>query len=146
MKRAPIKQYDLVEEVAKLQKSSPLDGKAILNADGHEMLNGTPVAPPIGYKKQPSMFENIRNMVRSERLAQEAEALGAETFEEADDHEIGDDYEPSTPYEMNFDPPPIQPDPVQEPLSSPEPAEPAAEPQPAPTPPKVKTPKVPKED
>lgn len=65
-----------------------------------------PLAPPIGYKKQPSMVELIRDMVRGERLAAEALASGHETFEDAEDFEVGDepDY-PQAPYGNDFDPP-----------------------------------------
>lgn len=72
-----------------------------LNAEGQEILDPTPMAPPIGYKKQPTMVDHIRAMIASERLAQEAAAAGAETFEEADDFDVDDDPEISTPYEIH---------------------------------------------
>lgn len=72
-------------------------------ADGAELPDPTPVAPPIGYNPQKSMFDHVRDMVRSERLKQEAEAAGFETAEEADDFEVGDDYDPTSPYEHDFD-------------------------------------------
>jgi len=76
-----------------------------LTPDGRrENLDPTPVAPPVGYKAAPSLSDQIREMVRSERLALEAAQGGFETFEEADDFEVGDDYDPSTPYEETFDP------------------------------------------
>lgn len=43
-------------------------------------------------------------MVRSERLKLEVEAQGQETFDEADDFDIGDDFDPTSPYESDFDP------------------------------------------
>lgn len=70
----------------------------------HEFPDPTPLAPAIGYKREPSLAEKIRNMVRSEQLRAAAQAEGAETFEEADDFEIGDDFEPASPYEGNFEP------------------------------------------
>lgn len=77
-----------------------------LNALGQEIIDPTPMAPPIGWKPQPSMIENIRNMVRSELLARAAEADGKETFEEADDFDIEDDpADPNSPWENEFDPP-----------------------------------------
>lgn len=72
---------------------------------GREILDDTPMAPPVGFNPQPSLAETIRNMVRSERLAQEAGEHDLESFEEADDFDVGDDYDPSTPYENDFDPP-----------------------------------------
>lgn len=65
----------------------------------------TPMAPPVGYKSAPSLAEQIREMVRSEKLAQELAAQGVETFEEADDFDVADDYEVQSPWENEFDPP-----------------------------------------
>lgn len=71
-----------------------------LNESGQEILDGRPMAPPVGYKKQPSMMDNIREMVRSERLRMEVEAAGAETFEEANDFYVEDDPFPSSDHEF----------------------------------------------
>lgn len=73
--------------------------------DGREVNDPTPVAPPIGYKRQPSMVEIVRAQIRDHALAVALAEQGVETFEEADDFDIGDDYDPSTPYENDFDPP-----------------------------------------
>jgi len=51
----------------------------------------------------PEVKEQIREMVRSEKLKQEVAAQGYETFEEADDFEVGDDFDPKSPYEENFE-------------------------------------------
>lgn len=75
-----------------------------LTPDGLEIPDPTPVAPPVGYVKQPSLVEQIRAMVRSEKLRLEAEAMGAETFEDADDFDVGDDFDPTSPYEADFEP------------------------------------------
>lgn len=70
------------------------------------MPDPVPVAPPVGYKRVPSMVETIREMVRSERLAAEAAAMGHETFEEADDLDIPDDPpDLHSQWENEFDPP-----------------------------------------
>lgn len=78
--------------------------------EGREVMDPLPIAPPIGYKKAPSISETIRNMIRSERLKQEAEAQGFESFEEADDFDVGDDYDPKSPYEEVFEPIPLETD------------------------------------
>lgn len=77
-----------------------------LNADGTPKLDPVPLAPPIGYKKAPSMVEIVRDMVRSEKLRAEAEAAGHETFEESEDFDVPDE-EPvmRSPWENQFDPP-----------------------------------------
>lgn len=84
----------------------PESGEVIssLDPEGREVLDTTPIAPPVGFTPQPSMFDYVRELVRSERLRQEVEAQGFETFEEADDFDVDDDFDPSTPYENDFDP------------------------------------------
>lgn len=76
-----------------------------IGKDGREYGSDVPMDPPLGYKRQPTMVEHIRAMVRNERLAQELAAQGMETFEEADDFDVGDDYDPRSPWENDFDPP-----------------------------------------
>lgn len=76
-----------------------------LNEDGSPMLDPVPMAPPIGYRKQPSMVEIVRDMVRSERLRVAATEAGAETFEESEDFDVPDEFEAHSEYENDFDPP-----------------------------------------
>lgn len=71
----------------------------------YELVDPTPIAPPIGFKRTPSLAEQIRDMVRSEALRAEVEKAGAETFEEADDFDVDDDFDPTSPYEADFDVP-----------------------------------------
>lgn len=76
-----------------------------LNPDGTPVVDPRPLAPPVGYKKAPSMVEIVRDMVRSERLAQEAADADLETFEESEDFDIED--EPGyarSPWENDHDP------------------------------------------
>lgn len=82
------------------------DGTIISDIDerGAEVLDDTPIAPPIGYTKTKSMMEIVRDMVISEKLAQDAANAGYETFEESEDFDVDDDFDPSTPYENDFDP------------------------------------------
>lgn len=84
-------------------------GKIRLDKNGHELHDPVPIEPPLGYKRAPSLAEQIRTMVRGEALKRAAEAAGAETFEEADDFDVGDDYDPRSPYEEIYDPP-VNPD------------------------------------
>lgn len=100
-----------------------------------EYPDPTPMAPPIGYKKQPSIWAQQKEMIRRIRL--EEHDQGMETFEEADDFDVDDDFEPSTPFEKGFDlseEPPTQNEPPQ--AAPPQPV--AAAPPPAvPEPPKA---------
>lgn len=70
---------------------------------GREVPDPVPVAPPVGFNRQPTMVEHIRHLVRSEALRQAAEAAGAESFDEADDFEVADDIHPVSPYEVDDD-------------------------------------------
>jgi len=71
---------------------------------GREKPNPTPMAPPIGYKKQPTIAEQMRQMIRLASM--EAAQMGAETEDEANDFDVGEDMEPTTPYEHDFEPDP----------------------------------------
>lgn len=75
-----------------------------LTEGGAEIPDSTPLAPPVGYEKRDTIAEQVRRMVQSQLLARDLAAAGAETFEDADDFDVGDDYDPTSPYEVNFDP------------------------------------------
>lgn len=70
-----------------------------LNELGQLVPDPTPMAPPIGYVKQPSMVDIIREQIRLAGL--EAANRGFESFEEGDDFEVGEDYEPQSAYELD---------------------------------------------
>lgn len=77
-----------------------------LNDRGQQIPDPVPMAPPIGYKKQPTMVEIIRQQIASHHLAEEARARGMDTLEEADDFDVGDDAdELVSGYENDLDPP-----------------------------------------
>lgn len=69
----------------------------------YEHPDPTPMAPPVGFKRRPSLADQIREMVRNERLQRELDQAGYETFEEADDFDVGDDFDPTSAYEEHFD-------------------------------------------
>jgi len=73
-----------------------------LNENGHEILDDTPVAMPVGFKRPATMTEMIRQYVKTE-LSKQASDSGQESWEEADDFDIGDDYDPKSPWELTFD-------------------------------------------
>lgn len=71
---------------------------------GREIPDPRPMQPPIGYKKQPSLFEMVRTATAAALLARAREE--PESFEESDDFDIPDDpLDPSSPWENEFDPP-----------------------------------------
>jgi hypothetical protein len=102
LSKAEVEKYKNDQEL--LEKLLRKDSFCHHDEHGREIMDPTPVAPPVGYKKQPSMVEIVRDMVRSERLKQEAESAGFESFEEADDFDTGEDLDPYSPYEDEFEP------------------------------------------
>lgn len=79
-----------------------MDGLHFLDENGHEVMDPTPVAPPLGWTPTPSIIDHIRNLVRQE-MSRQAEEDGFESFDEADDFSDDDD-DPSSPYEEQFEP------------------------------------------
>jgi len=67
--------------------------------NGGEILDPTPLEPPLGYRKTPSLSEQIQQQVRIAQLKILEDSLDPETEDEADDFEIGDDYEPLSKHE-----------------------------------------------
>lgn len=74
-------------------------GMAILLPDGREVVNPVPMAPPLGYKPEPTMMELMDAMVKRHlaSLKSDDELDGPEDFE---DFDVGDDVEPYSPYEV----------------------------------------------
>lgn len=106
---------DYWEKLRKIVSAHP-KGKA-LDKDGRFYPDPTPVAPPVGFTDDIDMFERVRQMVRRE-MSVAAQGEGFETFEEADDFDVGDDVEPFSPYELILeqaapDAPVVNPDPDQ---------------------------------
>lgn len=79
-----------------------MDRKERYTEDGLEIMDPKPMQPPLGYKRAPTLTEQIRQQV----LAHKLEMLDQleETEEEADDFEVGDDFEPSSKYENDNTP------------------------------------------
>ncbi|UDN67493.1 hypothetical protein [robinz microvirus RP_32] len=116
MKRAEHEQHpdqiDL-EEAPRRRPTEPLPGteqpptfeqsvqSLYLDLHGREIPNPLPLAPPVGYKKSPTIAEQMRQMIRM--ASYEAAHAGAETEEEANDFDVGEDFDPSTPYEHDFE-------------------------------------------
>lgn len=72
-----------------------------LDEFGREKPNPTPMEPPVGYVKRRSIADTIREAIRNASL--EARQAGAETEEEANDFDVGEDFDPTSPYEHDFE-------------------------------------------
>lgn len=68
---------------------------------GREVLNPTPMQPPLGYTKAPSLAQQIREQILSMRALEDNDP---ETEEEADDFEIEDDPAPVSRWENDLVP------------------------------------------
>lgn len=67
--------------------------------DGMEYPDPTPIEVPLGFRRPPSIHEEIRRFVRQE-MSRQAQEQGGESFEEADDFEVDEDPDPLTQYEL----------------------------------------------
>ena len=70
---------------------------------GRELPDPTPMNIPVEFRRAETQDERIRRILREDKLRYAANAVGVETPEEADDFDVGDDYEDTSPYEYNFD-------------------------------------------
>lgn len=73
----------------------------MLDKKGREVLNPKPHVLAGGLKRPPTLQEQIQRLVRK-NLSDQVAAQGHETFEEADDFDVQDDFEiePTSKYEM----------------------------------------------
>lgn len=72
--------------------------------DGGEVIDPTPMQPPLGYKRSLSLSEQIAQQVRIAHLKILEDSAVSETEDEADDFEVGDEYEPLSKYENDHMP------------------------------------------
>lgn len=77
--------------------------KVGLDALGHEVPDPNPMALPSGFKRPESLAEQVQRLVRGE-VSRRAQEAGHESFEEAEDFDVGEDDDLHTPYETYFDP------------------------------------------
>lgn len=74
-----------------------------LDKNGHEIPSQETSRMPLTMKRPETLTEQVQRLVRTSVSAYAANQ-GDETFEESEDFDIGDDFDPSTPYETYFDP------------------------------------------
>jgi len=85
---------EIEKAMAENPKGRPFKGNRLY-------MDPRPVAPPVGYEKQPSMIDVIRQQVA--QASKMAEEEGFETVEEANDFDCPDDPFPTSPYEFTED-------------------------------------------
>lgn len=70
---------------------------------GLEKTDPKPMEVPVQFRQSETLEQRMARILRSSELRAAAQRAGYETFEEADDFEVGEDYDPSSPYESDFD-------------------------------------------
>lgn len=70
-----------------------------LDEFGAEVLDDTPVALPVRFKRPQNLIDQVREVIHQEGLR--AQDAGYESFEEADDFDVDDDPELKSPYEVD---------------------------------------------
>lgn len=92
--------------MARKTKGNRVSGRpqlSLLSPKGQEIPDSQPAAPSVKATRARSIRENMLEIIRSERFRTAMEEAGEETFEEADDFDVDDDYDPSSPYEEFFE-------------------------------------------
>lgn len=74
------------------------------NEFGEELVDGRSMEPPLGFEPSESLHEMINRAVRDRAVQQAIADAGGETFDEAEDFDVGDDLDPMSPYEAYFEP------------------------------------------
>lgn len=77
----------------------PGTGMAVLDEFGREILNPVPVAPPIGYQAEQSMMDRITEQLLARQRILAEDAI-QESQEDAEDFDVGDDFDPMSRYEV----------------------------------------------
>lgn len=77
--------------------------KGTLNQAGEEVLDPRPVAIPAGFKRPETLQEQVARLVRTS-VSEWANRQGMETFEESEDFEVDDEFDPQSRFETFFDP------------------------------------------
>jgi hypothetical protein len=70
-----------------------------LDANGHEILDDTPVSLPTRFLRPQNLLAQMRAVVEEMNIRAQENQL--ETWEEANDFDIGDDFEPSSSWEVD---------------------------------------------
>lgn len=82
--------------------SNEVEKKPTLTESGAEILDDTPVSIPMRIVRGQYHTEQIQRLVALE-LSRQAGLQEFETWEESNDFDVGDDYEPTSPWEEDID-------------------------------------------
>lgn len=74
-----------------------------LDKDGNEVLSKKPAAVPLGFEKPETLEQTIARLVNNRLIQKQLDEQGHETFEEANDFNVDDDFDPNSPWEEHFE-------------------------------------------
>lgn len=78
----------------------PLDGKSVMLDDGRELPNPIPIAPPIGFRAEPSIIDLINQQIANRAILLAGE-LEVDSPEDMEDFDLDDEPpEPRSVYEL----------------------------------------------
>lgn len=70
---------------------------------GQEINGKHKIALPVNFKRPIPLADEIRRLVRNEMFQRDLRQGGVETFEESEDFDVDDDFDPQSPWEQNHD-------------------------------------------
>lgn len=96
---------ELPEDLSRAMKAAnwtadPGTGKAILLADGSELLNPVPFEPPVDYVKQDSIMDMIDQRLKARLAMLDPNMVLDDSPEDANDFDIDDEIDPLSIYEV----------------------------------------------
>lgn len=94
----------LIAGTAQVVSSAVKKAVGKFNERGEELVDGRPMEPPLGHVETIPLAEQIAQAVRAAAFQKAISEAGGETFEESEDFDVGDDFDPSSPYEAFFEP------------------------------------------
>lgn len=71
--------------------------------EGREVIDPKPLAIPAGFQRPETLAEQVQRLVQRQ-VSEAAMLAGEETWEEANDFDIDEDFDPTTPWETIYDP------------------------------------------
>lgn len=77
--------------------------KKNIDDKGREILDPTPLAVSVRLKRPPTLAEQVKMLLSQEAFRRRLHEEGVETFEESDDFDCDEDFDPRHPWERNFD-------------------------------------------
>lgn len=86
----------------KITPRQPEENVDRLNNKGQEVLDDTPVTLPLRFQRGENIADRVRDLVEKE-LSRRAEHAGYESVDEANDFDVGDDYDPRSDHEVDED-------------------------------------------